>query len=73
MGDILKQAHLPGCKTTVAEETVRTSDGDLLNLRYLFSPDGARSVPLIDLEDDEWVPEREIISWERRLGIRIPR
>jgi hypothetical protein len=42
-------------------------------VRYLYSPVTDDFVSLSDLADDEILPPSEIESWERRLGIEVPK
>lgn len=52
---------------------MKLEDGDCLNVRYLVHEPTRVFVPLVDLEDDQWVSEDEVAFWERRLGLTIPR
>jgi hypothetical protein len=62
-----------GCELRIAEHTVYSDDGDVLNFRYLYNPENEAFAPIIDLGDDEQVSSGEVESWERRLGIVIPK
>jgi len=62
-----------GCELRIAEPTVQLSDGDCLNVRYLLNSASGAFVPLVDLDDDDKVSDGEVVFWERRLGLRIPR
>ena len=62
-----------GCELRVAEPTVRVGDGDCFNVRYLLKTGTKLYVPLVDLEDDQYVSEPEVQFWERRLGVQIGR
>ena len=42
-------------------------------LSYLFNPTTGAHVPIIDLGAKEYVSHWEVASWERRLGIVIPK
>jgi hypothetical protein len=62
-----------GCELRVAEPTVVLEDGDCLNVRYLIKTSTKTYVPLVDLEDDQFVSESEVAFWERRLELTIGR
>ncbi len=62
-----------GCELRIAEPDTFNFDGEVFNVRYLFNPDNGNFVALVDLRDDEAVHRSEVESWERRLGIEIPK
>jgi hypothetical protein len=73
VGDIIALFVQMGCDHNIAEETIEAPDGDCYGLSYLFNPTTAAHVPIIDLGSREYVSHWEVSSWERRLGIIIPR
>ncbi|HZZ32390.1 MAG TPA: hypothetical protein VFE10_10390 [Phenylobacterium sp.] len=73
VGLILQLFQEAGCDLRVAEPTVTLEDGDCLNVRYLIRADTKSYVPLVDLTDDQFVSEPEVVFWERRLGVQISR
>ena len=46
-------------------------DGDVFNFRYVHNPANGHHVPVIDLADDDSIPESEVWFWCRRLGVTI--
>jgi hypothetical protein len=62
-----------GCLHNVAEETIQDPDGDCFGLSYLLNPETNEAVPILDLADGDLISEMEVQSWERRLGITIPK
>ena len=73
VGEIVLLFQQRGCKINTAEGTVKTTDGDCFNVRYLLNPANKAFVPLVDLGDDQFISKHEVESWERRLGIEIPK
>jgi hypothetical protein len=62
-----------GCDLRVAEGDGSSDEGDVLNFRYLYNPENQAFAPILDLGDDEYVSEGEVNTWERRLGVTIPK
>jgi hypothetical protein len=62
-----------GCEHHIAEPCEDDADGSFFGVSYLLNPDNKAFVPLVDLGDDEEVSILEVESWERRLGIEIPK
>lgn len=73
VGHIIELFKEAGCELRIAEPTVVLEDGDCINTRYLLRPDKKLFMPLVDLEDDQFISEAEVIFWERRLGVHIGR
>lgn len=61
-----------GCELREAEATIH-EDGDSFNFRYLIDPETKAFVPVVDLDDSDFISEGEVELWERRLGINIPK
>jgi hypothetical protein len=61
-----------GCEIREAESPVYL-DGDSFNFRYLVNTETGAFQPVVDLADDDFMPEGEVDAWERRLGISIPK
>ena len=70
---ILETFVLMGAELRTAEPTVRDDEGDRWSVRYLLNRRTGRFVPIVDLEDDDFVSAGEVTDWERRIGITIPR
>ncbi len=65
-----------GCELKFTTMTqVMGRDGTRVGpVRYLFNPATGGVMPIDDdIEDDEALSASEIASWERRLGLEIPR
>ncbi len=62
-----------GCLHNIAEETVTEPNGDCRGLSYLVNSETNGFIPIIDLALNEYVFETEVESWERRLGVDIPK
>ena len=62
-----------GCEYNVAEPCVSDGDGSVYGLSYPVNRENNTFVPLQDLGDSESVSSWEVESWERRLGIQIPK
>ncbi len=73
VADVISHFIALGCELRIAEPTVQLPDGDCLNVRYLLNVASGAFVPLVDLDDADKVSDSEVVFWERRLGLRIPR
>jgi hypothetical protein len=62
-----------GCEHNIAEDIVETADGDCHGLSYLVNPVTRGFVAILDLSPDHLVSETEVETWERRLGVEIPK
>jgi hypothetical protein len=62
-----------GCEVRAVEGEVVAEDGDVLNFRYLVNPDTKAFVAIVDLGDEEFVSAVDVVFWERRLGVTIPK
>ncbi len=73
VGDVIAAFVAQGCIVLAIEAEIRDPDGDVTNLRELRRPETGDFVALIDLDDDDKVPDDEVAFWEDRLGLTIPR
>jgi hypothetical protein len=62
-----------GCEHNVAEPCVDDGQGSVFVFSYLVNNDNKTFVALQDLSDDEFMSSWEVESWERRLGVKIPK
>jgi hypothetical protein len=62
-----------GCELRVIEDSVVSNDAETLNYRILLNPTTGGFATIVDLGDDEFVAAPEVASWERRLGVTIPK
>jgi hypothetical protein len=62
-----------GCQHNVVEPCVDDGYGSVFGFSYLLNPETKAAVPIVDLGEDEYLSIYELESWERRLGIKIPR
>jgi len=62
-----------GCIYTKIDETIESNDGEFYGLGYILNPENNAHVPVVDLRDGDSISEIEVESWERRLGIHIPK
>jgi hypothetical protein len=61
-----------GCELKTSRDSFKVGDGEDIRPRFLISPDGKNFVPIIDLNDSDYMAQSEIDYWERRLGVSIP-
>lgn len=73
VGDVVDLFVQMGCVHHTAEQIVESSDGDCFGLSYLINPENNNFVPILDLAPDQFISKFEVESWERRLGITIPK
>ena len=75
VGEIVSLFLQMGCEEQFTRRTkVEDGDGEAVEaVRYLLNPETGGFMPIGDLEDDESVPWSEVESWERRLGLLVPR
>jgi hypothetical protein len=73
VGDIIDAFVARGCKHNIAEDNIEDSDGDVFGVSYLFNPTTRTFQPLVDLDKKHSISDWELASWERRLGIKLPR
>jgi hypothetical protein len=62
-----------GCEHNIAEPCISDGEGSVFGFSYLVNRENNTFVPLQDLGDNEFVSSWEVESWERRLGIQIPK
>ena len=62
-----------GCEFNEAEAETPDGHGSVFGLAYLLNPESGAAVPILDLGKNEFVSRYEVESWERRLGISIPK
>jgi hypothetical protein len=73
VGDIIDGFVARGCRYVVAEQNLVDQDGDVFGVGYLVNVQTGAVQPLVDLDRRMRISEWELASWERRLGIRLPR
>jgi hypothetical protein len=62
-----------GCEHNVAEPCIGDGQGSVFGFSYLVNPETKAFVALVDLGDDEFVSSSLVESWERVLGVKIPK
>jgi hypothetical protein len=72
VGKIIELFSAMGCTLGELPQPIHGSLGTW-RVRYLYSPETENFVSLSDLDDDEFISPSELESWERVLGIEIPK
>ena len=62
-----------GCHLNELPGQLGDDDGVVRPIRYLSSPESDLFVSLYGLKNDDKVPPMTVESWERALGISIPK
>ena len=62
-----------GCEHNIAEPCTDDGYGSVFGFSYLVNPATRAFVPVLDFGDDEYMSSYEVESWERRLGVIIPK
>jgi len=62
-----------GCEYYTVEPFIDDGHGSVFGFSYLVNPATGAAVPILDLGDEEFVSSWEVESWERVLGIEIPK
>ncbi|MBV8449932.1 MAG: hypothetical protein JO357_16910 [Hyphomicrobiales bacterium] len=73
VGKLIELFTAMGCVLSELPGTLIYKDGAPRKIRYLYSPEADDFVSLGDLDDGDRLPPSEVESWERRLGIQIPK
>jgi hypothetical protein len=71
--NIISLFVLMGCEHNVAEPCIDDSQGSVFGFSYLVNPETKAFVAIVDLGDDEFVSSLLVESWERVLGVQIPK
>ena len=72
VGQILSLIEQMGCEVRLLPSQLLDDDGHPVSVRYVLNHETGRFVTLTDLSDDDRIPEHEVATWTRRLGIEIP-
>ncbi len=62
-----------GCEHNIVEPCIDGGNGSVYGFSYLVNPANGAAVPILDLGENEYISIYEVESWERRLGITIPK
>jgi hypothetical protein len=62
-----------GCEHVVVEPPTDDGYGSVFGFSYLINPNTSAAVPVLDLGETEYMSLYEVESWERRLGVTIPK
>jgi hypothetical protein len=71
--DIISLFIQMGCQHNVVEPCTDDGFGSVFGFSYLVNPETNAAVPILDLGEDEYLSSYEVESWERRLGVTIPK
>ena len=71
--DIIALFVQTGCEHNIVEPTTQGADGEARRLSYLINPETKGFAANVELDDDEFISSFEVASWERRLGMSIPK
>lgn len=72
VGEILSLLQQMGCEVRQLPGDMQDDEGNSFSVRYVLNHENGRFVTVTDLEDDDRIPETEVETWTRRLGVEIP-